>query len=182
MLATEFEKFGKGLPPPIATRQRETENFCRGKISRPYGPSSWSRHLQYGWWPVEVSPFDVPPFLREGEDPALSDIRPTRKRCRRSDQRPAERGSSHRHPGSLVIHVCATLRRAHGEHGIGRCLQILIGLCLRIPVWHGRLLALCGSGIPPSASVLCTGTIAPVESVCGSVPWGPRGHITEVSL
>ena len=71
---------------------------------------------------------------------------------------------------------------AHGERGTGCCLQVLHGLRDRVSVWHGRSLALCGFEIPTRASIQCPRRISSVQFIRGSVPWGSRSRITEVSL
>jgi len=92
--------------PPLFAEVR-LRQFCRGEVPWTYGPPSWSWDLQHGRRPVEVSPFDVAPVLRKGENSTLSDIRPTCKRCGRSDQKSVKGGHSHRHPGSSVV-LCGT--------------------------------------------------------------------------
>ena len=74
------------------------------------------------------------------------------------------------------------LIKANGEHGIGRRIKVLLGLRHRIPVWHERLFALRGPEVSPRTSIQRTGAIAPIQFVCGSIPWGSRSRITEVPL
>jgi len=168
-------------PPPFI--KAKTERFCRREVPWAYGPASRSWHLQHGRRPVEVPPFDVPPIFHEGEGSALPDIRPTCKRCGRSDQRSVKRGNSHRHPGSsAILCMCGVGQVLTVAWWIGRCLQVYLGLRDRIPVWHGRSLALCGSEIPTWPSVQCTSGISSVESVRESVPRGSGSRVTEVPL